>query len=123
MQHHLLLQITNEAAPTVRVSRQSQAAIMAPPAINVGSGIGRVAKHVAERRAIRPVPVDVTLLRPAPSAIGKGNVMVDEISKNPADRAAPLEEAEDEANDPLDPFVRIQSDFAGWLQHIASRET
>src|SRR3954451_5388267 len=87
LQHHPGLRITPEAAPAVRLARPPQATVMVAPAVDVGTGGGRVAGHVGGARPAGPVPPDVSLIGPGADAVRELDVVVDEIAQHTADRA------------------------------------
>jgi hypothetical protein len=91
VQYQPFLRIAKKVPTAMRFLRHAQASIVATTPINLDAGITRVTKHITERRVVRSIPTDVTLLRPALYAIGKRNVMIHEIMKNATDRPALFE--------------------------------
>ena len=71
-----------------------------------------MAQHVADRRLVRPVPADLALVGSATHTIRQLDVMIDQIPQNAINRAATLEDIEDQLDCCANLFVRIERDLA-----------
>jgi hypothetical protein len=82
-----------------------------------------MAQHVLQRGLVGAVPADLALVRAGSDAVGKADVMLDQVKQHARDRAAALEQLEHQPDHRLDLLVRklvvLVLDQAGW--HVSDR--
>ncbi len=88
---HLPLLRRRDRTPGRGASRLATAWIRGATSVDVGTGVDGVVQQVAQRHAVGATPIELAGARTAAHAIGQLDVMVDQITQNPVDRAAPLE--------------------------------